>query len=324
MQKATTHLHNNTDKDKMKEIKTTPVPVVNPKKADKLRDADKKLLKKIIETTMPIVVGLLLSCLWLYDVNLGSTSGGISIFTVDHANTPPRHQDRDLGALRTPRQGCEKCKILPSSNSIENKEDNKRNDIAGKSIPDKLQGKYLEKEINKELELEKYGLAFCDKKYKLDVVSPVYDLVEILGEKWEKPINSELLSIEKIVKTPTEGSEIFNLNDSKTSRYRQLILITFDLKEFSESSSKDIYSLTPENKARIKLVLRGIDARSQAILFEKELTQEVCVMDWGRYQQIETSDLSDDNTTYAYSKAMRQVLEQTTDDIISLLHKYFP
>jgi len=47
-------------------------------------------------------------------------------------------------------------------------------------------------------------------------------------------------------------------------------------------------------------------------------------MDWGRYEQLETSDLSEDNTTYTYSKAMRQALEQTTDDIISLLHKYFP
>jgi len=244
MQKATTQLQNNTDKDKMKEIKTTPVPVVNPKKADKLHDADKKLLKKIIETTMPFVVGLLLSCIWLYDMNLGST-GSISIYTVDPANTPPRHQDQDLGALPTPGYEYEKCKIPPSTTSIENKKDNRRNDLAGKSIPDKLQDKNLGKEINDELGLEKYGLAFCDKKYKLDVVSPVFDLVEILGGKWEKPINSELISIDKIVNIPTLGSEGFNLNDSKTSRYRQLILITFDLKEFSESSSKDIYSLTP-------------------------------------------------------------------------------
>lgn len=313
MQKATTHLNNSNDKNKEKEIKTTPVPVENPKKAEKLREADKKLMKKIIESTGLFVVGLLLSCIWLSDVNWGSIAG--AMYTGVPAHTPPLHQDQGLNTLPTTDFGTDKGEPSRPIKSFKGKDEIIRSETSRS---------FADKNIVSEIEQEKYGIVFSDHQYALDFNSPIYNLVEMVNKKWKTPMNLDLLALNKIENVQNNSNHGFYLDGTQTEQYQHLILITFELKEFTESSSKALYSLTPQNKAQIKLVLRGVDARSQTMLFEQEIAHETKIMDWANYQPIATDTILHTNKNYAHSEAMHQALELTSKDIISILNKYFP
>ena len=315
MSKATTHLNNSSDKDKEKEIKTTPVRVENPKKAEKLHEADKKLMKKIIESTGLIMVGLLLSCIWLYDVNWGSIDG--TIYTGVPAHTPPLHQDQGLNTLPRTDFGTDQGEPLTSRSikSFKGKDEIIRNETSRS---------FANKNTISEIEQEKYGIVFSDHQYALNFNSPIYNLVEMVNKKWKTPMNLDLLALSKIEGVQNSSNQGFYLDGTQTDRYQHLILITFELKEFKESSSKALYSLTPQNKAQIKLVLRGVDARSQTMLFEQEIAHEAKIMDWANYQPIATDTILHTYKNYAHSEAMHQALELTSKEIISILNKYFP
>ena len=310
MQKINTQLHNSTDKDKNKG-KTDPF--LDPKRAKKVLKEDKKLLEKLKKLAAPIIVGLFLTCLWLGEPLVAPPS---AISTNDNniqSSSPNTGQELAPGIHPVP---------APES-SVNSRRSKKPADPVNHPNLSTKDNHVLE---TKEKGVEKINfIAFLPTSGELQQTkSPVHLLSSMVIDKCRSSLNSEIFDVDELKGTDIGHRFLLEYIKQKNPNLNQLALINFELLELCESSGKELYTLSPENKAHIQLIIRGIDAQSGTILFEETLEKEVIRSDWAKYQRDTLSNGEDKQGGYAISPAMELLLSETADDIISLLHKYFP
>lgn len=306
MQKVYPHLNNSADKDKNKGIKTTPVPVNDPKRADKIREADKKLFEKLNKIGTAMLIGfLLLTSLYYHDMP------GIGVIGVkaDPANTPPLHQDQGLGGSFLPVPDQEH----PSTQQT----------IESKKATDDTRTKRVDPPTaNNERINVRHGFILSSDWTTNNARSPLSGVLERVIQNWEMPLNTELLDVNKLnIEWKNEQDFIEKIQQKNLAR--PLTLVTLHLQEFMESSGKDLYQLVPQNKARIKLTMRGVDPQSNQLIFEETIVKEVTQDNWAHYESVHSAE-SERPAVYDHSLAMKQALTETSNEIINLLHKYFP
>ena len=310
MQKSNTQLHNSTDKDKNKG-KTEPF--LDPKRAKKVLKEDKKLLEELKKLAAPIIVGLFLTCLWLYRPLVPRPSA-ISINDNNIQNSPPNAgQELAPGIHPVP---------APES-SVNSRRSKKPADPVNHPILSTKDNHGLE---TKEKEVEKINfIAFLPTSGELkQPKSPVHLLSSMVIDKCRSALNSEIFDVDELKGTDIGHRFLLEYIQQKNPNLNQLTLIKFELLELCESSGKELYTLSPENKARIQLIIRGIDAQSGTILFEKTLEKEIIRSDWAKYKRDTANSLEDNQAEYTISPAMEILLSETANDIISLLHKCLP
>lgn len=306
MQKDYTHLNNSADKDKNKGIKTTPVPVNDPKRADKIREADKKLFEKLNKIRAAMLIGFLLfTCLYYNNMPV---TGSIGV-KADPANTPPLHKDQGLGGsfLPVPAQNPTSKQNLGKARSGLEHSKTRKDDYPV---------------VHERNASTKRGFILSNNSVTQNAKSPIFGVLKCVIHDWEMPLNTELLDVNKLgLEWKNEQDFVEKIRQKIPNR--PLTLVTLHLQEFIESSGKDLYSLTPQNKARIKLTMRGVDPQSNKLIFEETIVKEIVQDNWAHYEPIHSS-VETETTGYDYSLAMKQAMAETSNEIISLLHKYFP
>ncbi len=307
MQKVYTHLNNSADKDKDKGIKTTPVPVTDPKKADKIREADKKRFEKLNKMGTAMLIGfLLLTGLYYQDMPVIGVVG----VKADPANTPPLHQDQGLGGS-----------FLPV---LEKDRPSTQHAIEPKPGTDQSRTRRTDFPIaNDHQSSVRRGFILSNDLTLNNAKSPLSGVLERVIHNWEMPVNSEILDVNKL-NLEWKNEQDFIEKIKQKSLDRPLTLVTLQLQEFMESSGKDLYNLVPQNKARIKLTMRGVDPQSNRLIFEETIVKEVSQDNWAHYEPTHSTKENESPAVYDYSLAMKQALEETSNEIISILHKYFP
>lgn len=307
MQKFYTHPNNSADKDKGKGIKTTPVPVNDPQKADKIREADKKRFEKLNKIGTAMLIGfLLLTGLYHHDMPVIGVVG----FKADPANTPPLHQDQGLGGSFLPVLEKDRPAIQQT--------------IEPKSGADQTSTRRVDFPIANDHESSvRCGFILSNNLALNNAKSPLSGVLERVIHNWEMPVNTEMLDVNKL-NLEWKNEQDFIEKIKQKSLDRPLTLVTLQLQEFMESSGKDLYNLVPQNKARIKLIMRGVDPQSNRLIFEETIVKEVTQDKWAHYEPTHSAVENESPTVYDYSLAMKQALEETSNEIISILHKYFP
>lgn len=307
MQKVYLHLHNSADKDKKKEIKTTPVPVKDPKRTGQVREADKKLFEKLNKIGTAILIGFMLMCV-CYHQDITAVFAGLGL-DAQPAHTPPVHHDQGLGLtlLSTPVVEAPAKQTLP-------KQRNKTKHNTVQTVqPTTIQVVPPDTRCN---------FVICERSSGGGAESPLAGVMDLVLDHWNTPANTDVLDVKNLgLEWKNELDFIEKLKQQNGGR--PLTIVTLELQEFRESSGKALYTLTPENKARVKLILRGMDAASQHLLFEETIEKDIVQTQWANYDhQLDSSQHS--TSTYAISLAMKQALVQTSNEIITLLNKYFP
>lgn len=301
MQKVYLHFHKNVEKDKPKEPKTTPVPV-DPKRAGQVREADKKLFEKLNKIGAAMLIGFLLftNLPDQYKVGLG--------FAAHPSHTPPQHHNQGLGGtlLPVPEVGVEPAQ-------------DRRTDRPKAVFYQPIQ--QAESTIPPPADT-RCDFVLCEHVSTNQAASPLSGVLETVLSNWKAPINTEILNVNQLeIEWKNELDFIEKIQQRNLNR--PLTLVTLELQEFKESSGKDLYTLVPENKARIKLTMRGLDAASKRLLFEETVEREIIQSQWANYEN--SLDTGQSNRhIYPYSLAMKQALLETSNEIITLLHKYFP
>lgn len=307
MQKVYTPLNNSADKDKNKGIKTTPVPVNDPKRADKIREADKKLFEKLNKIGTAMLIGfLLLTGLYYHDMpGIGRVGA-----KADPANTPPLHQDQGLGGSFLPVPDHDR----PST----------QQEIESKPGTDNTNTRRVDCPIANDDDLTvRRGFILSNNLALNNAKSPLSGVLERVIHDWEVPLNTDLLDVNKLNLEWKNEQDFIEKIKQKTLN-RPLTLVTLHLQEFMESSGKDLYNLVPQNKARIKLTMRGVDPQSNRLIFEETIVKEVIQDNWAHYEPAHSAVENEMPTVYDYSLAMKQALAETSNEIINLLNKYFP
>ncbi|WP_421795361.1 hypothetical protein [Haliscomenobacter sp.] len=306
MQKVYPHLNNSADKDKSKGIKTTPVPVNDPKRADKIREADKKLFEKLNKIGTAMLIGfLLLTSLYYHDM----PAIGVIGVNADPANTPPLHQDQGLGGSFLPVPDQEHASTQQTIDSKKATDDTRTKRV---DLPT----------ANNERINVRHGFILSSDWTTNNARSPLSGVLERVIQNWEMPLNTELLDVNKLnIEWKNEQDFIEKIQQKNLAR--PLTLVTLHLQEFMESSGKDLYQLVPQNKARIKLTMRGVDPQSNQLIFEETIVKEVTQDNWAHYESVHSAE-SERPAVYDHSLAMKQALTETSNEIINLLHKYFP
>ena len=307
MQKVYTHLNNSADKDKDKGIKTTPVPVNDPKRADKIREADKKRFEKLNKIGTAMLIGfLLLTGLYYHDMP------GIGVIGVkaDPANTPPLHRDQGLGGSFFPVHDLDQRTTQePTESKLGTDHTSTRR--VDDPIADDSKSKV------------RHGFILSNNLAVNNVKSPLTGVLERVVQDWEMPVNTDILDVNKL-NLEWKSEQDFIEKIKQKSLNRPLTLVTLHLQEFMESSGKDLYNLVPQNKARIKLTMRGVDPQSNRLIFEETIVKEVTQDNWAHYEPVHSAVETETPVVYDYSLAMKQALVETSNEIISILHKYFP
>lgn len=309
MQKVYLHLHNSADKDKKKEIKTTPVPVKDPKRAGQVREADKKLFEKLKKIGPAMLIGFMLMYV-CYHQDITAVFAGLGL-DAQPAHIPPVHQDQGLGLtlLSTP------VVEAPAKQTLPKQRNKTKHNTAQTVQPTTIQVVPLGTRCN---------FVICERSSDGGAESPLSGVMELVLDNWNTPANTDVLDVEKLgLEWKNELDFIEKLKQRNGDRDRPLTIVTLELQEFRESSGKELYSLIPENKASVKLILRAMDAASQHLLFEEIIEKDIVQTQWANYNhQLDSSQYS--TSTYAISLAMKQALVQTSNEIITLLNKYFP
>lgn len=318
MQKAHFNLNISADKDKLKEPKTPTVPVPDPEKAQIVRDADKKALEKLKTIKKASAIALLVaSCLWYYGMPPSSrTVAGVEKYSYadpdpglnnKHSTSIPGH------AMRPP--------VIPVPiypNDLNNKDKIDQDETTGKDFKD---SRYS---INQNLEEQSpaFHLFIGDELNEKNQHSPLYFVLKNVVEQCKNSKNCALidrLSSEESSIQPHFLADI----QHKTPVSNVPILIDFELKEYCQSSTKPLFNETPQNSARIKLVMRATDVRLNRIIFEEMIDQEVVQDGWANYEI--TGEQNHERSLVAEnSNAMKKVQMQISQEILSLIDKYFP
>ncbi|WP_373550184.1 hypothetical protein [Haliscomenobacter sp.] len=306
MQKIYPHLNNSADKDKDKGIKTPPVPVNDPKRADKIREADKKRFEKLNKIGTAMLIGfLLLTGLYYHDMPV---IGAVGV-KADPANTPPLHQDQGLGGSFLPVHDHDR----PTT----------QQPTEPKPGTDHTSTRRVDFPVADDNQSNvRRGFILSNNLALNNAKSPLSGVLERVIHNWAMPINTELLDVNKL-NVEWKNEQDFIEKIKQKSLNRPLTLVTIHLQEFMESSGKDLYNLVPQNKARIKLTMRGVDPQSNRLIFEETIVKEVTQDSWAHYEPVHSPEI-ESTAVYDYSLAMKQALVETSNEIITLLHKYFP
>lgn len=303
MQKVYLHLHKNVEKDQPKEPKTAPVPVNDPKRAGQVREADKKLLEKLNKIGAAILIGILLftNLPDQYKAGLG--------FDAHPTHTPPLHHDQGLGGI-----------ILPVPEvGVEPTQDH-RTDRPKTVFYQPIQ-QQAKSTIPPPADT-RCDFVVCEHISTNKTTSPLSGVLETVIDNWNTPVNTEILDVGKLELEWKNELDFIEKIQQKNLTH-PLTLVTLELQEFKESSGKDLYTLVPENRARIRLILRGLDATSRQLIFEETIEREIVQSQWANYENNRDTSPADLHM-YNYSLAMKQALLETSNEIITLLHKYFP
>jgi hypothetical protein len=314
MQKAHSNLNISADKDKLKEPKTPTVPVTDPKKAPIVREADRKALEKLKTIKASAIALLVASCLW-YGMPPSSrlVSGGEKYTYANpglnnkHSASPPGH------AMLPP--------VVPVP-IYPNDVNNKDKIVQSKSIDRGLKdGRYR---ITQDLEVQSpaFNLFIGDELNEKNQHSPLYTVLKTVVEQCKNSKNCTL--IDRFSNEESNSQTRF-LSDIqlKTPVSSVPILIDFELKEYCQSSTKPLFNETPQNSARIKLVMRATDVRLNKIIFEEMIDQEVTQNGWANYEISEEQN-HEKSLVSENSNAMKAAQVQLTKEILSILDKYFP
>jgi hypothetical protein len=313
MQKANTQLHNSADKDKIKEPRTQPVPVPKPEKVEKIREADKKFFERLKKLSSSVVVGVLLTYLWLY-LPLTTQEGALRELSGCAEPTPPlltqaKRGDQYLAATDTPEAGG----VVQD-----------RGDKSG--INNKLTAPHSKNDLDftRELAIEekKNIVALLPHSGdRIPVETPLDLLLKLLKDHSAGFEQTEWIDVlSKLESNPIDVSTIYQIVQKNRKDIQKLTLITFEIKECRESSSKALYTLNPLHTARIQLIVRGIDAESGNVLFEKTIDKERVEEDWAKFPIQEATHEAE--LKYKPSAAMQALLVESATEIIDLLHKY--
>lgn len=318
MQKAHSNLNISADKDKLKEAKTPTVPVTDPKKAQIVREADKKALEKLKTIKASAIALLVASCLWY---GMPPSSRTVSGERYTHANPGlnNKHSVSPFGhAMRPP---VIPVPIFP--NDVNNKD---------KIAQDKIdQNKTIGKDfkdsrysINQNLEVQSPGfkLFIGDELNEKNQHSPLYFILKTVVEQCKNSKNCALIDRFSSKESSIQTRFLSDIQ-LKTPVSNVPILIDFELKEYCQSSTKPLFNETPQNSARIKLVMRATDVRLNKIIFEEIIDQEVIQDGWANYE-ITGEQNNERSLVYENSNAMKKVQMQISQEILSLIDKYFP
>lgn len=314
MQKAHSNLNISADKDKLKEPKTPIVPVTEPKKAPIVRKADKKAFERLKTIKASAIALLVASCLWYGMPPSSRTVSGVERYTPanpelnnQHSASPPGH------AMLPP--------VVPAPiypNDVNNKDKIVQNKPIDRDFKD---SRYS---INRDLEVQSpaFNLFIGDELNEKNQHSPLYLILKRVVEQCKNSKNCALID-----RFSSEESSIQTrfLSDIqlKTPVSNVPILIDFELKEYCQSSTKPLFNETPQNSARIKLVMRATDVRLNRIIFEEMIDQEVIQNGWANYE-ITGEQNNESSLIYENSNAMKKVQMQISQEILSLIDKYFP
>lgn len=314
MQKAHSNLNISADKDKLKEPKTPIVPVTEPKKAPIVRKADKKALERLKIIKASAIALLVASCLWYGMPPSSRTVSGVERYTPanpglnnQHSASPPGH------AMLPP--------VVPAPiypNDVNNKDKIVQNKPIDGDFKD---SRYS---INRDLEVQSpaFNLFIGDELNEKNQHSPLYLILKRVVEQCKNSKNCALIDR---FSSEESNSQTRFLSDIqlKTPVSNVPILIDFELKEYCQSSTKPLFNETPQNSARIKLVMRATDVRLNRIIFEEMIDQEVIQNGWANYE-ITGEQNNESSLIYENSNAMKKVQMQISQEILSLIDKYFP
>jgi hypothetical protein len=314
MQKAHFNLNISADKDKLKEPKTPIVPVTDPKKAQIVRDADKKALEKLKTIKASAIALLVASCLWYGMPPSSRTVLGEARHTHADPGLNNKHSVSPFGhAMRPP---VIPVPIFP--NDLNNKDKIDQDETTGKDFKDTRYS------INQNLEVQSpaFHIFIGDELNEKNQHSPLYFVLKNVVEQCKNSKNCALIDRLSSEESSIQTHFLADIQH-KTPVSNVPILIDFELKEYCQSSTKPLFNETPQNSARIKLVMRATDVRLNRIIFEEMIDQEVTQNGWANYEISEEQN-HEKSLVSENSNAMKAVQVQLTKEIISILDKYFP
>jgi len=313
MQNAHSNLNISADKDKLKEPKTPTVPVTDPKKAQIVREADKKALEKLKTIKASAIALLVASCLWYGMPPSSRTVSGVERYTYVNPGLYDKHSASPPGHAMLP--PVVPVPIYP--NDVNNKDKIVQNKSIDRGFED---SRYR---INRDLEVQSpaFNLFIGDELNEKNQHSPLYTILKTVVEQCKNSKNCALIDCFSSEESSIQ-TRILSDIQLKTPVSNVPILIDFELKEYCQSSTKPLFNETPQNSARIKLVMRATDVRLNRIIFEEMIDQEVTQDGWANYELSENQ--SDANSlVYENSNAMKKVQMQISQEILSIINKYF-
>ena len=315
MQNAHSNLNISADKDKLKEPKTPTVPVPEPKKAPIVRDADKKAFERLKTIKASAVALLVASCLWYYGMPPSSrTVTGVERYTPANPGLTNQHSASPPGHAMLP-------PVVPVP-IYPNDVNNKDKIVQSKSIDRDFKDSRYRIKQDLEVQSPAFNLFIGDELNEKNQHSPLYFILKTVVEQCKNSKNCALID-----RFSSEESSIQTrfLSDIqlKTPVSNVPILIDFELKEYCQSSTKPLFNETPQNSARIKLVMRATDVRLNRIIFEEMIDQEVTQNGWANYEISEEQN-HERSLVSENSNAMKAAQVQLTKEILSILDKYFP
>jgi hypothetical protein len=315
MQKAHSNLNISADKDKLKEPKTPTVPVTDPKKAPIVRDADQKAFERLKTIKASAVALLVASCLWYYGMPPSSrTVTGVERYTPANPGLNKQHSASPPGHAMLP-------PVVPAP-IYPNDFNNKDKIVQSKSIDRDFKDSRYSIKQDLEVQSPAFNLFIGDELNGKNQHSPLYFILKRVVEQCKNSKNCALID-----RFSSEESSIQTrfLSDIqlKTPVSNVPILIDFELKEYCQSSTKPLFNETPQNSARIKLVMRATDVRLNRIIFEEMIDQEVTQNGWANYE-ISGEQNNERSLVSENSNAMKKVQMQISLEILSIIDKYFP
>ena len=315
MQKAHSNLNISADKDKLKEPKTPTVPVTDPKKAPIVRDADKKALERLKTIKASAVALLVASCLWYYGMPPSSrTVTGVERYTPANPGLNKQHSASPPGHAMLP-------PVVPVP-IYPNDVNNKDKIVQSKSIDRDFKDSRYSIKQDLEVQSPAFNLFIGDELNEKNQHSPLYFILKRVVEQCKTSKNCTLIDR---FSSEESNSQTRFLSDIqlKTPVSNVPILIDFELKEYCQSSTKPLFNETPQNSARIKLVMRATDVRLNKIIFEEMIDQELTQNGWANYE-ITGEQNHERSLVSENSNAMKKVQMQISQEILSLINKHFP
>lgn len=304
------------DEKKGPEITTPSVPVEQPKWDKKLHEADKKIFKRLGAAKTAIVV-LMIACLWYGQFRhlppLIKTTPGIT--SLELKETPIHHSPKIEKKMENLAISPELGVSIPRINP----------DICFSKPPITNERAGIWKEVSfKETSAIIFisGHGSCIGELDSSTArSPLTPIMDSLGHRITQNQRLKVMQFCSLQASALADAAGVEYEVAKNIPIQvQPLLLSFELKELTESSGKNWDQVLPNNKAKMSIRVKCSNLRNGELLFEKTMTQQTSLPVWAGFDAPDQPN--DEHNLDGSSPARLKVQQGLVDAVYHLISQH--
>ncbi|AEE52863.1 hypothetical protein [Haliscomenobacter hydrossis] len=304
------------DEKKGPEITTPSVPVEKPKWDKKLHEADKKIFKRLGAAKTAIVV-LMIACLWYGQFRhippLIKTKPGITYLKLKEKpiHHSPEIEKKMENLAISPELGVSIPRINPDICFRKPPITNIRAEIwKGISF----------KETSAIIFISGHGSPVSGLSSSL-ARSPLTPIMDSLGHRIAQNESLKVMQFCSLTASALADSVALQSEIAKNIPDQvQSLLLSFELKELTESSGKNWDQVLPNNEAKMSISIKCSNLRNGEVLFEKIMTQQTSLPVWAGFAAADQPN--EEHSLDGSSPARLKVQQELVNAVYHLFSKY--